>query len=159
MKKIALGTLLTGALVLPQSTHASLTTGKAEVTMNLPLFAKVTGLDDFALTLSSGRDGDVDAVYNGSDSFNVESNGQISITVNQADLALDGSNRRVNQADLNSIAAVYDIDGIGASITTTADEVHNADHVVNASVKLTSIDGQKAGDYVASFTITISAAL
>jgi hypothetical protein len=150
MKKIALGTLLTGALVLPQSTHASLTTGGAEVTMNIPLFAKVTGVDDFALNLSSGTAGDVGAVYNGSDSFNVESNGQISITVDQVALTLAGS---------NSLAAVYDIDGIGASITTTADEVHNAAHVVNASVTLPSIDGQEAGDYAASFTITIAAAV
>jgi len=75
MKKNSLSTLLTSALLLPQSTYASLTTGGVEVTMNLPLFASLTGLDDFSLNINTGVDGDGNSTYLGGDVFHLESNG------------------------------------------------------------------------------------
>jgi hypothetical protein len=115
------------------------------------LFAAIEGLNNFVLVHNGVvADGDAGAVYEGSDTFHVESNGAISITVFGDDL---------ERIDGGATPTEYDIDGIAPSITTTAAVSHNSIHEINATATLGLIGSQPAGAYEASFTITIAAAV
>lgn len=93
----------------------------------------------------TAEDGDADSIYEGQDSFQVESNRAIMVTLAGEDLS-NGS---------DSIATSYKLDS-GADIQT-APGVHNAAHVISDQAILGNISVQEAGEYSANITLTVSA--
>lgn len=144
MKKLALVAAM-GALTFNVQA-AELDSDSATVSMNVGVYASLTGLDDFSLT-TSDADGSAGAIYSGSDSFNLESNSQVRVSMSGGDLS-NGS---------DSVSTAYALDDSGTTFDTTADAVHNASHSVSAAATLGNISGQKAGAYSGSITITVSA--
>jgi hypothetical protein len=126
--------------------HAALDSETATVNMSVGLFASLTGLEDFTLT-TTDADGSAGAVYNGTDTFNVESNGQVRVALSGSDL--------VNGA--NSVATTYSMDSAGTTFDTESNKVHNAAHTVSASATLGAISAQQAGAYSSVITLTVSA--
>jgi len=143
MKKLILATAI-GALAF-NAQAAELDSDSATVSMNVGLYASLTGLDDFSLT-TSDADGSAGAIYSGSDSFNLESNGQVHVSMTGGDLS-NGS---------DSVTTAYALDGGSTEFDTTVDSVHNAAHTVSAQATLGNISSQKAGAYSGSITITVS---
>lgn len=107
---------------------AALDEDSATVSMNVSLYASLTGLDDFVLN-TAGTDGSAGSIYSGSDVFNLQSNGQVRVS-------LDGANL---SNGVDSVATVYSMDDSGISFDTTIDAVHNASHSVSASATLLGI--------------------
>ncbi len=145
MKKLISYFVLTGA-VMALPAYASLDEDSATVSMDVDLYAAVTGLDDFVLSTTSVS-GEAGAVYNGSDTYRLESNGQVRISLSGDDL----SNGQ------NSVSTTYALDSAGTSFDTTVDSVHNADHTVSAEATLGAISSQQAGGYSAVITLTVAA--
>lgn len=143
MKKLILATAI-GALAF-NAQAAELDSDSATVSMNVGLYASLTGLDDFSLT-TSDADGSAGAIYSGSDSFNLEANGQVHVSMTGGDLS-NGS---------DSVSTAYALDGGSTEFDTTVDSVHNAAHTVSAQATLGDISSQKAGAYSGSITITVS---
>lgn len=143
MKKLALATLI-GAFAF-NAQAADLDSDSATVSMNVGLYASITGLDDFSLS-TSDPDGSANATYSGSDDFNLESNGQVRVSMTGGNLS--------NGAD--SVSTSYALDSASTTFDTTADSVHNATHSVSAQAVLGAISAQKAGAYSGSITITVS---
>ena len=140
--------LLALAFALTASSNvfaADLDSASANVSMNVALYASISGLDDFALT-TNDTDGSANAVYSGSDTYNLESNGQVRVTLSGGDLT-NGS---------DSVSTSYALDGSGMTFDTTADSTHNASHTVAASAQLGAISAQKAGGYSGAITLTVS---
>lgn len=129
-----------------QASANQLDSESATVTLAVGKFAKLSLLNDFALSLKTGQDGDAGDVYDGQDEFRVESNCAVIITVEGNDLS-NGSG--------SSISTVYKLDD--ADSIQTAPGVHNAVHSVSAEATLGNISEQEAGDYAADITITVSA--
>ena len=147
MKKLNLiaAIALAGSVVSAPS-FAVLDTDSATVNMNVGLYASLTGLDDFTLT-TSGADGAAGAVYDGTDTFNLESNGQVRVS-------LAGSNLT---SGANSVATTYQMDSAGTTFDTESAKVHNASHSVSAAATLGDISSQQAGAYSSVITLTVSA--
>lgn len=143
MKKLLLTTAIAA---LAMNANAELDSDSATVSMDVGLYASLTGLDDFSLS-TSDSDGAAGAIYSGSDSFNVESNGQVRVSMTGGNLS-NGS---------DSVSTSYALDDDGMTFDTTADSVHNASHSVSAQATLGDISAQKAGAYSGSITITVSA--
>ncbi len=138
--------LSVGLLVIPISTNANqLDVASSSVSMDIGLYASISGLDDFSLT-TSGTDGAANAVYSGSDTYQLESNGQVRLTLTGSDLS-NGS---------DSISTSYSLDGNGLVFDTAADMAHNASHSISATATLGNISSQKAGSYTGTITITVS---
>ena len=147
MKKrnIAAAILLAGSISTAPA-FAGLDTDSATVSMSIGLYASLTGLDDFTLT-TSDADGSAGAVYAGSDSFNLESNGQVRVSLAGSDLS----------AGLDSVDTTFSMDGEGTTSDTTSSSVHNASHSVSAQATLGDISSQQAGAYSSVITLTVSA--
>ena len=128
-----------------RASAANLDQDTAIVSLEVEKFASLTGLDDFVLTTTDAN-GSAGAVYTGSDQFQLESNTQVRVSLTGGDLS--------NGAD--TIGTVYDIDDSGLAVDTAADSVHNDQHTVSAEATLGAIAGQKAGDYQAQITLTVS---
>lgn len=137
---------LAGSLVAAPA-FAALDTDTATVRMNVGLFASLTGLNDFTLT-TTDADGSAGAVYSGSDSFNLESNGQVRVSMTGADLA---------SANGSKVATSYNLDSAGMTFDTESNKVHNREHSVAASATLGAISAQQAGAYSSVITLTVSA--
>jgi hypothetical protein len=144
-RKIVTAIALASSLVAAPS-FAQLDQDSATVSMNVGLFASLTGLDNFTLT-TTDADGSAGAVYNGSDSFNLESNGQVRVALSGGDLS----------AGDDSVATSYSLDSAGTTFDTATNSVHNAAHTVAASATLGAISAQKAGAYSSVITLTVSA--
>lgn len=125
---------------------SELDSDSATVYLNIGLYASLTGLDNFTLT-TTDADGSAGAVYSGSDSFNLESNGQVRASLSGGNLS--------NGPD--TISTSYALDSTGTTFDTTANAVHNASHSVSAEATLGSISAQQAGSYSSDITITVSA--
>ena len=145
MKKFISTMLIAGAAAASPA-FADLDSDSATVSMDVSLFAAVTGLDDFVLS-TTDTSGAASAVYTGSDSYQLESNGQVRVSLSGDDLS-NGS---------DSVSTTYALDGSGTSYDTTADAVHNAAHSVSATATLGNISSQKAGAYSTEITLTVSA--
>ena len=142
-------TLIVTAVSTLISGHAlasNLDSDSATVSMSVAQYAALTGLDDFVLS-TTDTDGAAGSVYSGSDSFNLESNAQVRVSLSGGDLS--------NGTD--SVSTSYSLDGSGTTFDTTADSVHNASHSVAASATLGAISAQKAGSYSAVITLTVAA--
>jgi len=145
MKKLISYLILTGTVIaLPAL--ATLDEDSATVSMDVDLYAAVTGLDNFVLSTTSAS-GQAGSVYNGSDTYRLESNGQVRVSLSGGDLS--------NGAD--SVSTIYALDSAGTSFDTTVSSVHNADHTVSAEATLGDISSQQAGGYSAVITLTIAA--
>ncbi|GAA4651040.1 hypothetical protein GCM10023116_33230 [Kistimonas scapharcae] len=139
-------TLIAMAMALAStSAMAELDSESATVSMDVALFASITNLDDFVLNPVSS-DGAAGSIYSGSDTYNLESNGQVRVTLSGSDLS-NGS---------DSISTAYALDDSGLTFDTTADSVHNANHTVSADATLGNISAQKAGSYSGTITLTVS---
>lgn len=148
MKKLPLiaAIALAGSIVSAPSLAAGLDTDSATVNMNVGLYAALTGLNDFTLT-TSDADGSAGAVYSGDDEFQLESNGQVRVTLAGANLQ--------NGAD--SVSTAYKLNDAGTTFDTEAKKVHNAAHKVSAAATLGEISSQQAGAYSSVITLTVSA--
>ncbi|XOV86862.1 MAG: hypothetical protein ACFHX7_18050 [Pseudomonadota bacterium] len=145
MKKLITSIALIGSLAAAPA-FAELDKDSAVVSMDVALFAAITGLDDFVLS-TSDTSGEAGAIYSGSDKYRLESNGQVRV-------ALSGDN--LNNG-VDSIATKYTLDGEGVTFDTKADSVHNAEHTVSAVATLGDISSQKAGAYSSEIILTVSA--
>lgn len=143
LNKLALATLI--GLVGFNANAVDLDSDSATVSMNVGLYASLTGLDDFSLS-TLNVDGSAGAVYSGSDDFNLESNGQVHVSMIGTSLS-NGS---------DNLATAYGLDNSIGEFDTSADAVHNATHSVSASAMLGDISAQKAGAYSSAITITVS---
>lgn len=146
MKNVIKLTTLAALVLAANASASTLDTDSATVSMSIGLYASITGLDDFALS-PDGADGAASATYSGDDSFNLESNGQVRVTLSGADLS-NGS---------DSVSTAYSLDSAGTTFDTTSDAVHNQAHSVAAIATLGDISSQKAGAYSAEITLTVSA--
>lgn len=145
MKKIISSLVLAGTMIA-SPVFASLDEDSATVSMNIALYASITGLDDFVLS-TTDVSGGAGAVYNGTDTYRLESNGQVRVSLSGADLS-NGS---------DSVPTTYALDSEGVSFDTTVGLVHNSDHTVSAEATLEDISGQKAGAYSSVITLTVAA--
>lgn len=144
-KKTLLVTVVS-SLISGHALAANLDSDSATVSMAVSQYAALTGLDDFVLS-TTDTDGAAGAVYSGSDSFNLESNAQVRVSLSGGDLS--------NGTD--SVSTSYSMDDGGTTFDTTADSVHNATHSVAASATLGAISAQKAGAYSTVITLTVAA--
>jgi len=134
-----------GALMVGQTGFSNqLDTDSATVSLSVGKYAEITGLDDFALSLTTGADGAMGSEYGGSDQFSVESNCPILVAVTGTDLAM-GS---------NSISTSYKLDGEDSFQTLG---MHNSSHTISATAELGNVSSQEAGAYSSEVTITVSA--
>ena len=148
MKNLSILAIVLGMLGQPMSAHAGddLDQKHADVTMNVGLFAKISGLDDFALS-PVAKDGNAGAIYRGSDTYRLESNGHVRVS-------LSGSALK-NGAD--EVVTVYELDNSGPHFDTAVGEKHNSEHIVSAEAELGDISEQIAGAYKSRITLTVSA--
>lgn len=147
MKKLTSSIVLIGAMIVSPA-FASLDEDTATVSMDIALFAAVTGLDNFVLSISTTDvSGGAGAVYSGSDTYRLESNGQVRVSLSGNDLS-NGS---------DSVATSYALDSSGISFDTTEGVVHNSEHTVSAEAILGDVSAQKAGAYSSVITLTVAA--
>jgi len=144
-RKLATAIALASSIVAAPA-FAQLDQDTATVSMNVGLFAALTGLDNFTLT-TTDPDGSAGAVYNGNDSFNLESNGQVRVS-------LAGGNLTAGE---DSVATEYQLDSGATTFDTASNSVHNAEHTVSAAATLGAISAQQAGAYSSVITLTVSA--
>jgi len=137
---------LTAAILAPTA-YASLDSDSATVNMSVAVFAALTGLDNFTLS-TTDVDGAAGSVYSGSDSFALESNAQVRVSLTGGDLS-NGSG--------DAVSTAYNLDANGIIMETTANSVHNNSHTVSAAATLGAISAQKAGAYSSEITLTVSA--
>ncbi len=116
----------------------------AVVRMNVGRYAKITNLNDFVLYTKS-ESGSANALYEGSDKFNLESNCAVQVDL-EGEKLTNGT---------YSLATKYNLDG-KESISTDRG-VHSQEHSVGAQALLGNISSQEAGDYKANITLTVSA--
>lgn len=121
----------------------SLDSESATVSLAVGKYAKISMLNDFALS-TSGTDGDANAIYDGGDEFRVESNCPVLVSVAGGDLS-NGS---------DSIQTIYQLDSQESFQTAGK---HDGMHQVSAQATLGNISDQEAGGYAANITITVSA--
>ena len=144
MKKTLISTAIASLFAAPA--FAELDRDSAIVSLDVATYASLTNLDDFVLTTEDAS-GSAGAVYTGSDVYNLESNAQVRVSLQGGNLS-NGSDQ---------IETSYDLDGAGLNMDTTANSVHNAEHVVSAQAVLGEISAQKAGGYASEITLTVSA--
>lgn len=137
---------LLGTMVSFASYADGLDSDDATVSMTVGLYASLTGLDNFILQ-TSDNSGAASAVYSGSDDFNLESNGQVRVSLDGDDLE--------NGAD--SVSTSYALDDNGITFDTASGEKHDASHSVSAEATLDEISSQQEGEYSAVITLTVSA--
>jgi hypothetical protein len=148
MKKLNLASaIVLAGSIFATPAFAALDTDTAVVRMNVGLFASLTGLNDFVLT-TTDPDGSAGAVYSGSDDFNLESNGQVRVTMTGADLASSNGSK---------VPTAYNLNEGGLTFDTESNKVHNQAHKVAASATLGAISAQQAGAYSSIITLTVSA--
>lgn len=143
-KQTAIAGVLASIFTMPA--FAELDTGTTEASMNIPIFAAITNLDDFTMT-TDGVGGAANTSYEATEEFNLESNAQVRVTLTGGDLA--------NGAD--SVTTSYSLDAGSTTLDTLADSVHNDSHTISATGTLGEISDQRAGDYAADLTLTVSA--
>jgi hypothetical protein len=123
----------------------SFDTDSANVTMSVGLYASLTGLDGLVL-MTIDAEGAAGAVYDGSDVFNLESNGQVRVTLSEVDM--------VNGSD--TLDATCKINGQG-TFNSSSNVVHNQAHTVTAKATLGAISALLWGSYASSITLAVSA--
>ena len=114
-------------------------TDSATMTMVIPLYASLTGLDDFVLTSVDGEN------YSGSDVYSLVSNGKVRVSATTTNLVNSQS----------SVTPTISLDGGGMTFDTVAGVAHDNDtHVLTASAVVDSSDA--GGSYTGFVTLTVS---
>ncbi len=144
IKQTAVAGVLASIFAMPA--FADLDTSSSEASLNVAVYAAITGLDDFTMSTTDSS-GAANASYSATESFNVESNAQVRLSLSAGNLE-NGS---------DAVTTVYAIDGGSTTLDTAADSVHNSSHTITATGTLGEISDQKAGDYAADVTLTVSA--
>lgn len=139
--KVALMILLIGKMAYA----GDLDSKSAEVTMSVAKYAKISELNNFVL-LPVSEDGAAEAIYSGSDTFRLEANCPVTMSVAGGNL----SNGR------QELRTRYQIDQNGSTFISS-DPMHDRQHSVDATAQLGNISEQEAGGYRANITITVSA--
>ena len=133
---------LLALFVISMASHVSaqdIDTDTAKMTMIVPLYASLTGLDDFALTSVDGEN------YSGSDVYSLVSNGKVRVSATTTNLVNNQS----------SVTPTISLDGGGTTFDTVAGVAHDNDaHVLTASAVVDSTDA--GGSYTGTVTLTIS---
>ncbi|GAA4651044.1 hypothetical protein GCM10023116_33270 [Kistimonas scapharcae] len=117
----------------------------ATVCMSVGLYGAISNLDNIHLS-TTGADGAAGTSYEGNDTFHVDSNGGVRITVT--------GNQLTNGSD--TIRTYYFIDDNLGQVSTQEGETHNSDHQVKVLAQLNNISSQKAGSYNGQLQITLS---
>jgi hypothetical protein len=115
--------------------------------VNIPVFAAITDLDDFTMTTEGVAGAGANASYEATETFNLESNAQVRLTLSGGDLENAG----------DTVSTNYSLDEGSTTLDTLADSVHNDSHTISATGTLGEISDQRAGDYAADLTLTVSA--
>ena len=128
--------------VVQADSRSILDSQTAGVTMVVPFYASITGLDRVALsTAVIGKDR---IELTGSETFQLESNGQARVTV------------VAKHANLNNTSIQYSLDGKGASFKTAANKTHKGTHTVAIRTTTTLQEFKQASSYSNQFTLTVS---
>lgn len=117
----------------------------ATICMNIGAQASLTGFDDFTL-LAETTDGPAGSIYKGSDSFQLDSNAPVRVII-------EGEKLSNGEYDIETI---YNIDGSMNFFDTASEGIHSSTHNLSALAQLGRISQQKAGDYSASVTLTVT---
>lgn len=126
------------------STNESIS-DSASVCLSVGLTASITNLNDFNLTTNniSGGSG---SRFSGTDQFNLESNGQISVIIEHTPLKQGN----------HEIPLFFNIDNSPTQFSTELNNSHSGEHNLNAEAILGNIASQSAGQYSAEVTLTVS---
>lgn len=116
----------------------------AVVCMAVGLRASISGLSDLSLE-TTGLDGAAGSIYKGSDEFNLEANGGVTLMIASQPLSHDGY----------EINTRYLIDGQVHAFSTQEGEIHNSSHVFTALAQLGNISSQYAGSYETTVYLTV----
>lgn len=163
MQMTKLSIAISAVLLSSTLIHAgALDTDDATVTLNIGKYAQITNLDDFSLSLEDEFvEGDANAFYSGKDTYNLEANTGVNVQLSSYANLSNGSDQVSTNYDVdiggNGVADETLIESTFSSFDTTADAVHNADHVIGARAQLGDISSQKAGGYSADIVMTVSA--
>lgn len=121
----------------------------AIVCMSVGLQASVAGLDDLALQVVEGGDGDAGAMYVQEDEFVLEANGAVRMLASSQPLTFNGHEINVH----------YLLDGNRYTLETLDGVVHSETHTLKAVAQLGNISSQLAGSYSTSLFLTVVPAL
>ncbi len=116
----------------------------ATVSMDIALYASLTGLDSVDL-MTPDTNGDQGAVYVGVENYQLESNGQVRVTV-------AGSNLKFGDT---TVITKYALDGLGLTYMTEPNQVHLDDHSVSVSAALGEHADHSNG-YSGTMAVTVS---
>jgi len=116
----------------------------ATICMSVGLQASLTGLDSMVLN-NMGVDGAAGTVYQNSDTFQLETNGGVSIVASSQPLYYNGY----------EINTFYLLDGQLYTISTQDNELHNSSHTLTAIAQLGQISSQLSGQYNTTVFLTV----
>ena len=117
----------------------------ATVCLNIGAQASLSGLDDFHLA-PLGLDGAAGTVYEGEDTFSLESNAPVRVII-------DGNYLSNGESDIGTI---YTIDGSRNYFDTASEGIHDSVHTISARAQLGRISQQRSGDYSANVILTVT---
>lgn len=130
------------------ASHGSLSnqdiSDNAIICMSVGLQASVTGLDDLTLTAVK-EDGNAGAIYQQSDTFQLEANGGVRLLASSGPL----------KYQTHEINVHYLLDGTLYSIATQENQIHSAHHTLTAIAQLGNISSQLAGSYASTLYLTV----
>ena len=153
------------AMTASSSFASNLGSESANVSMDVSLYASVTNFSDIAFT-TNGVENDGSINYSGNGSFDVESNGQVNITVNAAAMdhnvhSITGGHPYTDKGytvslDGGSAVGTGNNGTASTSVTTAADSTHKGTHSLALNRTTSQISNTLAGDYTGSLSITVS---
>ena len=140
---------------------ANINNESANVSMDVALYASITGLDDIVLTTTNGVEGDGSIHYTASEDFNLESNGQVVVSVVGSTM----NHASLPEADTGYSNFFYSVDGGtavntntqgSAQFTTASNSTHNSVHNLSLTRTTGTISGVLAGEHRGTLSITVS---
>lgn len=117
----------------------------AVVCLSVGLTASLTNLNHITLT-AQGTNGLAGAEFGGADQFDLESNGQVTIIIEQTLLTQDE----------HQIPLFTNIDAAPTQFVTEPENIHSSIHTLNVEARLGNISAQPAGDYSAEVTLIVT---
>ncbi len=117
----------------------------ATICMSVGAQASLTELEDFALLPVSG-DGSAGALYEGTDSFRLDSNHPVRVII-EGEMMSNG---------VDTIDTFYQIDGARNYFDTASEGIHSSVHTLSAKAQLGRISQQLSGEYSATVVLTVT---
>lgn len=117
----------------------------ATICMSVGAQASLTELEDFALLPVSG-DGSAGALYEGTDSFRLDSNHPVRVII-EGEMMSNG---------VDTIDTFYQIDGARNYFDTAREGIHSSVHTLSAKAQLGRISQQLSGEYSATVVLTVT---